>query len=476
MEEAKVTKLPFLTKLCYGMGGAGDSVPYNLFFTYFVFYLTNVAGLSPAIAGTVSMIAILWDAVTDPFVGFLSDNSKNPKGRRTPYMMRSIWPLAICCVFLFTTPHGFSTPLLTAYFIFFCLCMWTCYTTYCVPYAALGAELTNDYNERNILRMFVGLLSYPFVALVNSGVMAIIAVFTARGIAYDRCWSLAVVIIVCIMVILGVLSILGTKGHEIKPTAEEIAATREKVSIRGVIKEYAPILKMKQFRRLNYYGLVWLVGYTMFSTVGVYVMSYCANMDPGAQAKFWSTYTIIALICTPIPIIVANKIGKKNALIGFSTVFVIAAVIFYFHGINNFTDQLVWGACVAFSTSAFWGLYYSTVYDCSELLEWTTGKRNEGGVLALAQFIQKLGGAVSTWIVGLMLTAYGYTGTGAESPETIHGILTIGTLIPAILVAISIVLFFMFKLNRKEYEAIVKALAIRREGGEADDSEFRHIL
>ena len=84
-------KLSFGTKLGYGLGAAGDSIPYNLFYTYFVFYLTNVAGISPAIAGTISMISIIWAACVDPVGGFMSDNSRNSKGRRIPMMSKSIW-------------------------------------------------------------------------------------------------------------------------------------------------------------------------------------------------------------------------------------------------------------------------------------------------------------------------------------------------------------------------------------------------
>lgn len=77
-------KVPMPVKIGYGIGTAGDSVPYNLFFTYFLFFLTDVAGVNPAVAGIISFIAVMWDAVTDPAVGFLSDNTKNPNGRRRP--------------------------------------------------------------------------------------------------------------------------------------------------------------------------------------------------------------------------------------------------------------------------------------------------------------------------------------------------------------------------------------------------------
>ncbi len=466
-------KLSFGTKLGYGLGAAGDSIPYNLFYTYFVFYLTNVAGISPAIAGTISMISIIWSACADPVVGFISDNSRNPKGRRLPMMSKSIWPLAVILIFLYIAPTGLSGGLLVAYFIFACILLWTFYSTYGVPYGALGAELTNDYNERNILRLFTGLCSYPFVAVVNSGVMAVIAFATARGVSYEKSWTIAAAAVAAVAAICCSISVIKLKGKE---PESHINTETERVKISGIFKEYIPILKQKTFRRLMWYGLVWILGYNTFSTVGVYIMTYCAGLDEAAQSKFWLIYTLIALVCTPIPVFVANKIGKKPTLFGFSAVFVVGAGLFYFIGINSLGSQIAYGAVVAFSTSAFWGLFYSTVYDCSEIIEFKTGKRNEGGILALAQFIQKLGGAFAAWCVGILLTLFGYTGSGVETEETIHGILTIGTLIPAILVAISLLLFTMFKLNRKKYEAIIEAIELRKNGQEPDISEFEDVL
>ena len=466
-------KLSFGTKLGYGLGAAGDSIPYNLFYTYFVFYLTNVAGISPAIAGTISMISIIWSACVDPVVGFMSDNSRNSKGRRIPMMSKSIWPLAVVMIFLYIAPTGLSGGLLVAYFIFACILLWTFYSTYGVPYGALGAELTNDYNERNILRLFTGLCSYPFVAVVNSGVMAVIAFATARGVSYERSWTVAAAAVAAVAVICCSISVIKLKGKE---PESHINTETERIKISGIFKEYIPILKQKTFRRLMWYGLVWIIGYNTFSTVGVYIMTYCAGLDEAAQSKFWLIYTVIAVICTPIPVFVANKIGKKPTLFGFSAVFVIGAVIFYITGINSFGSQIAYGAVVAFSTSAFWGLFYSTVYDCSEIIEFKTGRRNEGGILALAQFIQKLGGAFAAWFVGILLTMFGYTGNGLETGETIHGILTIGTLIPAVLVAVSLLLFTLFRLNRKKYEAIINAIELRKNGQEPDTSEFEDVL
>ena len=91
-KEKSPGKLSILTKLGYGAGTAGDSIPYTLFFTYFIFYLTDIAGVSAAIAGVISFLAIVWQGITGPVIGYLSDNSTNPKGRRRPLLAKIIVP------------------------------------------------------------------------------------------------------------------------------------------------------------------------------------------------------------------------------------------------------------------------------------------------------------------------------------------------------------------------------------------------
>ncbi len=103
IKERAPGKLSFGLKIGYGAGTAADSITYTLFYTCFLYFLTDVVGMNPGIGGTISFIAILWDAVTDPVVGFWSDNTINPAGRRRPFILRSVWPLAVSVFLLFAT-------------------------------------------------------------------------------------------------------------------------------------------------------------------------------------------------------------------------------------------------------------------------------------------------------------------------------------------------------------------------------------
>ena len=262
MENVRINRnsahVPISVKIGYGLGGAGDSIPYNLFFTYFLFFLTDVAKVNPAIAGTISFIAILWDAVTAPIAGFLSDKSKNPRGRRRPWMFRSIWPLAII-VFLMFLPNEFTGLGQSIYYLLMAVLMWTFYTTYCVPYAALGAEVTHDYNERNTMRMIVGLFSYPFVALCNSGPMWIMTVLVPKGVDIKTCWCISGSLAAAIIILCCLICWFSTRGRE--DSAADLQREMEKQEkSQGFINTYKDIFRMKAYRNLIFTGLFYIIG------------------------------------------------------------------------------------------------------------------------------------------------------------------------------------------------------------------------
>ena len=96
-------RLPFKTKLSYGIGGICDNALYTLSGTYLLLYLTTVAGINPAVAGTITAIGSIWEAICGPIVGFKSDGTRTRFGRRKPFLMMAAFPVAVATSLLFTT-------------------------------------------------------------------------------------------------------------------------------------------------------------------------------------------------------------------------------------------------------------------------------------------------------------------------------------------------------------------------------------
>ena len=161
----------------YGIGAVGEGIGYNVFFSFFSFFLTTVAGIPPAIAGVISSVAVLWDAVTDPIIGNWSDTTRNPKGRRRPFIMVGsiLFGVSIALVFFnFDISVGFKT----FYFVLANGFYWVALTACVIPHISLGSELTDDFNERTKLRSCAVTLMGIGTLIATSSTLLLVKFYT----------------------------------------------------------------------------------------------------------------------------------------------------------------------------------------------------------------------------------------------------------------------------------------------------------
>ena len=151
-------KLTFKNKIGYASAAFGDSASYAFINTFLLFFLTTVAGIEPAAAGTITIVGAVWNTLINPIIGYLSDNSATKWGRRRPFMLLMSLPLAASAYLLFTAVD--LLPQVKAFYYGAVLIIfWSAYTGFFVPYLALGAEYTQDYDERTELRSYASLFN-----------------------------------------------------------------------------------------------------------------------------------------------------------------------------------------------------------------------------------------------------------------------------------------------------------------------------
>ena len=162
-------KLSWSNKFFFGLGQAAESIKNFGFGTLLLLYYNQVLGLSGTYAGFAVAIALVADAISDPAVGSWSDGFKNKWGRRHPFMFASIIPLGLCFYLLFMPPLGMSEFQLFLWFTCFAILTRTALTFFHVPYLSLGAEMTQDYNERTqlvVIRTALGIFASIFVIYI----------------------------------------------------------------------------------------------------------------------------------------------------------------------------------------------------------------------------------------------------------------------------------------------------------------------
>lgn len=449
--ENKQTKIPFKKSLAYGIGGLGEGIGYNFFFGYFLFFLTSIAGIPSAIAGTISMIAVVWDAVSDPLIGFLSDHSKNPKGRRRPFILKGSVLLGVSLILLFTNLN-ISLGAKVAYYIVANILYWLGLTCSVIPHTSLGAELTDDYNERTTLRAYQTFFMNIGAGVALSGTLMIVAFFKDRFSSDTYAWIAAGAFFGIVAFISYFISYLATKGSE--PTGEavkEAFAGKEKTHF---FKEYASILKNKPLRFVLSadFAVNFVLGISV--SLRVFLYSFTFNFSEGLSSTLLLVYSGVIIVGVWLVDNLSKKIGKKNTMV--VGLFTYAAGFFVAFFLPPTPVLIGFGLFLeAIGNCTFWTLLYSFAYDASVVEQFKHGKGNEGIMVSMIGLIMKAANAIGMWIAGVGLSIIGFKEDAlTQAAGTQQGIKIMYCIFSGIILLLGGLVFMKYPLTEDKYEKL----------------------
>jgi Na+/melibiose symporter-like transporter len=162
------------TKLAFGIGASGEAATNWIFNALTFFYYNQILGLSGTLTAAAVTVGIVSDALTDPLMGSISDRFRSRLGRRHPFMFAAPLPLVLCIYAIFNPPHVLETQGLFIWFMLFSVGMRVCLTLFAVPHLALGAELSDDYNERSKIMSYNNVFTYGGVIVMHIAVWFVI--------------------------------------------------------------------------------------------------------------------------------------------------------------------------------------------------------------------------------------------------------------------------------------------------------------
>ena len=270
------------TKFAYGVGQIGEQVKNQGFSAFLFFYFTQVEGLSGSLAGTAILIALIFDAVTDPVAGSLSDNWKGPRGRRHPFMYAAAVPLAVTYVILFNPPASYGQLGLFLWLTVFAVAVRGAMTLYHVPHLAMGAELSDDYQERT------SIVAWRTVLAVVGGGMVTIASYRLffpessefeNGMLNPEGYPHYALFAGLVMLVTIWYSAFGTRDQI--PHMPKAPDSPERFSFRRIAGEFGSAWQNISFRSL-------FIGFTLFgiffgilATLGTHVNVFFWEFDTG---------------------------------------------------------------------------------------------------------------------------------------------------------------------------------------------------
>jgi len=462
----KSTSLTPLRKLGYEAGIGAESVVYNMFYVFFMLFLTTIVGVNPALAGTISLISVCVDAITDPLIGWVCDK---PNINTKKFMLIGGVLTGVFLALTFIVIPG-SQAVKFVYYTVVSSLMWVSYTTYCIPYYACLTQMTDDYDELTKIRGISSMMNAFFIYCGAALPAVFVGVYT--GIFGDTtCWTVAAASIGLISIIFGLINYFSIKDVQFiqKPTAEKMD---------GLFKTYTDLLKLKPMKWFIPWVFFILLG-TAIATANVeYVIIYTAGLPASVISQTSATTLVCFLVGSPLLTWVATKWDRKNAVIIGYVISIICLLGVKVMGIDSLADIFILQGVTGIATVAFWCFFYDFSYDLIELDEYKNRKNRAGAITSFPQLVQKFGNAVGLQVIGLMLAAIGFDASKeAQSVETLVGIENIATLVVGGCLVLSLICVIKYPINKKVY-AKLQAANERRRNGETDyiDPEVDNVI
>jgi GPH family glycoside/pentoside/hexuronide:cation symporter len=470
-ELQKNIRVPFIQKAAFGSGHLVN----NLFpgaLGVFSFFLLTTFGMDPFLAGLLGGIPRIYDAITDPIMGYISDNTISRWGRRRPYIFIGAIISGLLFVALWQLHAENSQTYNFWYFLFFSLFFLTGNTIYSTPLIGLGYEMTSDYQERTRLMGFSQTIG-QFAWMIVPWFWVIIAdpdIYPNQGEAIR---NLSIWVgLSCLL--LGIMPAIFCREVNQESITNRDTLTLKNIiqNLKGLWHNMRLIVKNVPFVKLCMATFLVFNGFQMVASFSFFIIVYYlfnGNFEHAGNWPAWfSTISAIATAFLIIPIItwMSNQWGKKNAFIVSTTISILGYVLKWW-GFNpdNLWMMFLPIPLLSFGLGGLFTLMMSMTADVCDLDELQNGMpRKEATFGAIYWWMVKLGQGLALVLGGLVLKVIGFEGGAAiQSAETIMQLRLADIIIPSLTAGLAIVVMWNYDLSEEKARDI-KAILVERRG------------
>ena len=432
----------------YGIGDYAICLYWSGIGLYLLYFYTDVVGISPILAGWIYALGIGWDAITDPFMGYLAERTKTKMGSYRPFIYYGSIPLALSFVLLFWVPP-FEGTVLFLFLILVNLIHRSCFTIVSVPYSSLTARITNDSNERTKLTT-ARMISASFGTLSMSALaFPLIAYFGGANEAFGFLW---------LAIISGLIAIalLSVTVYSVREKVDEIVTSNlpNFVSITKTVATNYPFWIV--------FGCILILGSTgvMFNKNLIYFVKYGLELHE-YQGLILGVSSGASFLSLPFWAYLALKIGKRETWLISMTIAFIGLLLFFYYPIASLNELLILLALIGVGNGAGGVLFWSMLPDTVEYGEWKSGIRTESSLYGFMTFAQKSSIAVAALILGFLLSGIGFEPNQIQSEETISGMKFMMSWIPICGIIISLVLMYFYPISTKFHGELLQRIKER---------------
>ncbi|MDH3254105.1 MAG: MFS transporter [Acidobacteriota bacterium] len=420
-------RVPFGQKVAYGVGMLGNQM-FPAALGVFMVVLVKGLGFPPLLWGLLFFLPRILDAVTDPIMGFITDNTRSRWGRRRPYIFLGAIITGLSYVVMWQLYEHNSLAFNFTYFLAMSLVFYVGLTIFATPYVAMGYELSRDFHERTrvmAVAQFIGQWAWVIVPwfwplLYNPDLYE----SAAAGVRSLGIWVGLGCMALALVPAIFVKSKPTTEADHLRDLSRRNIGENFRVFFKG----FGETFRSAPFRKLC---IATFLVFGSFQTIAAFsffiIVYYLFNGDAGAAGSWPAWFGTISALCTTflvIPIItfVSQRIGKKNTFLIAQAISILGYVLFWwFFQPENPMMMLVPLPLFAFGIGGLFTLMTSMTADVCDLDELNTGARREGTFGAIYWWMVKFGMAFAGGISGLIMSLAGFV---ADAPAQAEGVMT----------------------------------------------------
>lgn len=465
-------KLSLKTKLFYALGDVFGGGGFQLINFYYTFYLTDTLGLNMIYVGPVILIGKVWDAITDPIMGYISDNTDTKYGRRRPYFIIGSFAVLISFILLWY-PLGVDSQLWK--FVFSCIAyilFSTAFTITMVPYIAFGADLTESYDERTSLN-FARLMFSLFGSLLAATVP--LSIVNSLPTKQDGYFIMGIVFAIIFAICVFAVFFAGEE-----PPYKKTAKQPFNFKV-----QYIELFKIKTFRNYVLMFILANLGSDIISAMIPYYTKYYLARE-GLTSIILAITFLTTIIFVPVWTIVARRKDKKYAYLGGVIIRLITGpIIFLLAG--NVSIMMLFPIIVLLNTGIASNVFipHAMFADIADVMEFIKGEQITGQLSGINTFCRKLSAGIGLFAVTTFLAIMGYVKSEIyiqQSASVLISIKLMLSIVPTLLILVGGYFCYKIPLTRDIHTRIRLYIDARREensefiGTEEEYEELKRIL
>ncbi len=430
----------------YGIGDYAICLYWSGVGLYLLYFYTDVVGISPLYAGWIYAIGITWDAITDPFMGFIAERTRSKWGSYRPFIIFGSVPLALSFVLLFWVPP-FEGTFLFLFLLLVNIFHRSCFTIVSVPYSSLTARITDDSDERTKLTT-ARMLAASFGTFSISAAGFPIVLFFGSGNESTGFLFLGL-ISGSIAILILAITVYFVKERTFDPVNQINA--NFKLIAKSVSQNYPFWIVFSSILILGSTAL-------MFNNNLIYFVKYSLDLH-AYQGLILGTSGGFTLLAIPFWALLALRLGKRNSWLIAMVWLLIGFLAFYFYPTQSLSELLIILAILGFGNGATGVLFWSMLPDTIEYGEWKTGIRTESSLYGFMTFAQKGAIGISALLLGIILTNIGFIPNETQSQETLDSLKMVMSWVPISGVILSLVMVIFYPINKSFHAKLLKDIA-----------------